>query len=375
MPSSARRIAAALLSCVALTAGIQGGAVEAPPRVFARALLDEDRLALELREYDALIAAYRNGDSDAVKRVASWTPRRLAIVDVVISISHRGDAELNPRRIASAAMLHTDAARLLMGSNDTQAVLLHLELASRLLENTAPALKTLASRWYVVVARVLRDRQWLSTADALLASGRKRMPGDAAVLCESGTLAELLATDREVNAPAEIPMPSRGDFLIESFQRRRSEDLSRASRWLGQGVEAGTADVLCRLHFGRVRGLLDDDRTARSILRELQLGPDVAVGYLASLFLGAIAERRNERDEAERCYRLALARFTGGQSAQVALGALLAGTGRLSEARDLVGGSMGRDQNSRREPWWWYHFEPTDLVEANYEVLRREALR
>jgi hypothetical protein len=124
-----------------------------------------------------------------------------------------------------------------------------------------------------------------------------------------------------------------------------------------------------------VRSLLQEDRQARSILGELQLGPDVAVAYLASLFLGAIAERRNEREEAERCYRIALARFSGGQSAQVALGALLVRAGRLSEARELVGGSMDRDQNSRREPWWWYHFEPTDRVESNYETVRREALR
>jgi predicted Zn-dependent protease len=124
-----------------------------------------------------------------------------------------------------------------------------------------------------------------------------------------------------------------------------------------------------------VRSLLQDDRQARSILTELQLGPDIAVAYLASMFLGAIAERRNERDEAERCYRVALARFGGGQSAQLALGALLFGSGRSTEARELVARSMDREQNSRREPWWWYHFEPTDLVEANYEVLRREALR
>jgi hypothetical protein len=370
-----RTAAAAVLACITLLPGVRSAAIMARAAPTGGVVDDQDRLALDLDEYERLVTAYRSGEVGAVKRLAAWTPRRLAVVDVVIARSRGGNVSWNRPRLAAAAMLHTDAARLLMESNDTPGVSLQLELASRLLQGIAPAADTLASHWYVVVARVLRDRQWLSTADALLAVGRKRLPDNAAVLCESGTLAELLATDRALDSPPETPDPSRSTYAVQSFEWRRANDLTRASRWLEQGVQAGPPDALCTLHFGRVRSLLQDDRQARSILTELQLGPDIAVAYLASMFLGAIAERRNERDEAERCYRVALARFGGGQSAQLALGALLFGSGRSTEARELVARSMDREQNSRREPWWWYHFEPTDLVEANYEVLRREALR
>jgi hypothetical protein len=376
MSSKARRTAAAaILASVALLSGVRGSAVVGWAASTSVVVDDPDRVALDLDEYERLVTAYRSGDADAPKRVAVWMPRRLAVVAMVIAKSRGGHVSWNTPRLAAAAMLHTDAARVMMESNDRDGVSLHLDLAGRLLECGAPSLNRLASRWYVVVARVLRDRVWLAHADALLHSGRQRLPHDAAVLCESGTLAELLATDRQVSVRAGPLLQPGSDFVIEQFQRRRAADLVRASRWLQEGVEAGSVDVLCQLHLGRVRALLGDDRAARSALRLLQSGPDVAVGYLASMFLGAVAERRNERDEAERCYRAALARFDGGQSAQVALGAILFASGRGSEARALIGRSMDRGQNTRREPWWWYHFEPGDLVEGNYEVLRREALQ
>ena len=31
--------------------------------------------------------------------------------------------------------------------------------------------------------------------------------------------------------------------------------------------------------------------------------------------------------------------------------------------------------SDRREPWWWYHFEPSAVVDARYEALKKEALR
>lgn len=334
-----------------------------------------EQARVTLDAYHALVAAYLNGDGSAAADILGWTPARLADVLGLIGVVGPGEAPLGARRFQAAAMLHTDGALLRVEARDGDAVPMHLEIASRLLSKGAPDTHEFARRWYVAVARLLRERGWLRHAEILLELGRKRLPRDPVVLCESGTLQEYMAGDRTLPpGPADRPAFFADGFMRQSFERDRRERLMHAAEWLRDSVDRG-ADSLCRLHGARVLSLLGENRSADPLLAELQDDADDALSYLASIFLGASAERRGDRSMAERCYRDALARFALGQSAQVALSAVLMQQGRTTEAREVLGRALDGEERSRREPWWWYHSEPKVVADARIEALRREVRR
>jgi uncharacterized protein HemY len=99
------------------------------------------------------------------------------------------------------------------------------------------------------------------------------------------------------------------------------------------------ADPTCleaALHLGRVRLVERRDVEAQRWLRQAATARGVTVPYLASMFLGALAERQARFADAEQEYRAAFALFRWGQSAPLALSHLLMRTGRESEARETL---------------------------------------
>jgi tetratricopeptide (TPR) repeat protein len=286
-------------------------------------------------------------------------------------------------RYAAAALLHTEAALGLLARKDASGVSFHLDTASRLFVRGGPDLRSVASRWYVAVVRVLRDRTWVKHAEQLLELGRRRLPADPPMLCESGTLAEWLATDPtlgpsaarqlRINAAGPGRPLSRGAFT--DLERRRASDLRRAAGWLTDALEHGSSDAMCRLHLGRVWSLQGEYEHSDPLLLELRDHGDDAVAYLASAFLGASAERRDQLDQAASHYRSAIARFPRGHAAYFGLSGVLQKSGRISEARGVLDDVVDAEENNRREPWWWYFVEPERLADRRLQELRNEVVR
>jgi len=77
---------------------------------------------------------------------------------------------------------------------------------------------------------------------------------------------------------------------------------------------------------------------------------DPYVMYLAEYLRGVGLTRQRLPVKAEAAWRLAIRSWPGGQSASIALAALLARTGRSAEARRLIGASVNVDQ-PRPDPW------------------------
>jgi len=94
--------------------------------------------------------------------------------------------------------------------------------------------------------------------------------------------------------------------------------------------------------------------------------------YLAILFSGAIAERRNAFDEAEGYYRRALVVAPRGQAARLALAQVLGRTGHGAEAGRLVDEQLQRAAAVPIiDPWWvyWRHGK------AGVAALRAEIVK
>ena len=342
---------------------------------------EHERFESSVKRYHALIDTYHQGDDRSVIELIEWDRKRLT--EVVGSVQ-KSARPWDEARFTTAAMLHTDAAIKVLGPDEPLAAL-HLQLASRLLISGGPDLHPFARRWYLTVARILRERARLPLAETLLERGRQHLPGDPVMLYESGVLQELVATYSafvtETKAPAQ-PLanysaqyaPNSDNTSTRSPNRsliewRRSID--NAARWLGDALKADPSSELAQLHFGRVQVLRDNDREASTLLEKLAASSaNVDIAYLATMFLGAMHDRRGRHVDAEWMYRQAVARLPAAQSAYIALSEVLQKRGRGDESREVLTTMLQQSADSRTEPWWWYLVDPIDHVQKRTESLR-----
>ena len=128
------------------------------------------------------------------------------------------------------------------------------------------------------------------------------------------------------------------------------------------------------LHLGRLRLLEGKPDKAAALLSAAATGEDPRVRYLALLFSGAIHERGGRVAQAEHCYREAVAEYPRGQSAVLALSALLDRHGRSDDARVLVEAHFTRDQK-HLDPLWTYLAQPERQRALLFDELRDEVSR
>jgi predicted Zn-dependent protease len=176
--------------------------------------------------------------------------------------------------------------------------------------------------------------------------------------------------------------PSQSPFQRGSVPGRAAIDpvaahrrfLDNAAKWLAASIKADPSIALAPLHLGRVLMLLDQDQRALKLLQGISASPtDTPTGYLADLFIGALHERRNRFDQAERAYRQALARVPGNQSAYLALSRVLQRSGRGDESREILNIVLLEPKRTTLEPWWWYLSAPPAQVRARITALRAVA--
>ncbi len=359
-------VAAAVLAVLSLTS------TRAWPADLQNAELE--RLKNDLKRYHALVTTYCAGDDTVLSDVLPYDWQRLR--DMVDAIDSKYDANRpwGDRLLRCGALLQTAAALKFVDEGVPEAFSFHLELATRHFRKGSEALRPFASRWFYAIARLFRSRYELGAAEQMLEMGREQLPGDALILYDSGTLAEMRATQWQLG-PSTVHVRSLTDTapLSRVADNRRSR-VEQAAAWLRESVAKGPTE-LSRLHLGRVLMMRNEDTQALQVLQALRSDTtDRAVAYLALMFAGAVHERSRRLDDAARAYQQAVDCFPEGNSAYVAYSEVLQALQRPDDARkvlrDLLNG--GRD---RRDPWSWYFFEPPEVVRERMVALFQEGRR
>ena len=350
---------------------------------------ERTRLEAELKRYHGVINAYREGTDESVDEILAWDPERLkrivAAAQTALDVFRPWDVP----RAQAATMLHTDAAiRLMEGEPDR--VSFQLDMAAQLLRIAGPDLHPFARTWYIAVSRRLRDRVLLFVDEGLLARGRTHLPNDPIVLYESGVVQEQIATfaafitetvestpppfSRGPGSSLHAMYSAPGSEANRNIQERRRA-LDRAYEWLRDSVRADSASELAQLHFARVQVLRGNDTDGAKLLQRLTSSADADMSYLATMFLGAMHQRRGRHEQAEPLYRRAIERIPAAQAAYVALSEVLQKLGRGDESRRVLIELLGRPAGSRTEPWWWYLAEPAGEARQRLDALRASVRR
>ena len=362
-----------------------------PPRTPKNMLeaAEWEQIRADLSDYHAMIDAYADGDAaGSIETVLALSQQRLArdwtgLTRALYAINTRGidpRAPWDARRYALAVMLHTNAALRIAGDTHGDEAFVQFQVASDLLQlgvRCAPGRFTsLASRWYVALSRLLRDRTVLGAAEALLELGRTRLENEPAIFGESGVMAESVATIYALSQPETRTSWAAGDdrLFVRRVTDRRQAWLNDAAKWLSRAadLEPGNDDTL--LHLGRVRALRFDEAAALTTLGTvLERTPSDDTAYLAALFIAAVHNRRDRLDEAAASYRRALGKVQGAHAARTGLADVLRRAGHLDEARTLLLGLVTEGSEKVHEPLWWYILEPPGVADDRLVRLRTEA--
>jgi Flp pilus assembly protein TadD len=205
---------------------------------------------------------------------------------------------------------------------------------------------------------------------------------DAGILYESGTLQELLAGRPSLQT---LPMLSRGDATavsvlrvegaVREMRQRRAVRLEAAAKWLRAAAEIDPSSLNARLHLARVVMLRGDDESALTSFNELRRAPGAPalIVYRASLFAGAVHERRGRLQEAADAYSAATLIVPNSQTAHVALSAALQRAGRGDEARAALAAVMNNSGQEPVDTAWTYFFDVSEVATARLDQLRAEA--
>ena len=340
--------------------------------------------------YNALVDAYMAGNDDRsvglllewdwtdVVPLLEWDPRAIGerkTCDTWYDRHHPWDA----RRYAAAVMLHTDAAFRLSYQMTTAEAARHLDLATRHIARglalRREGVREIGQRWFVAVARCLRDRPAVPAAASLLKLGRERLPMDPAVLVESGILAESIAAYLLDSGELFVGR-NRGPGDLDSgraFELRQGQ-LNEAATWLRQAVDVDPSNDAARLHLGRVLFLRMEDEESLRVLREVAETSKVeANAYLASLFSAAVHHRAGRLDEAARSYSAAVARWPAAPAAYLGLSEALQGMRKGDESREILGTLLAL--RSPDDPFWLYLFDQPGVADRRLGELRSEVRR
>jgi tetratricopeptide (TPR) repeat protein len=352
---------------------------EAQPHDPKREQQRQDQREHDLRRYNDAVEAYLASDDGASISVLmdpAWDQHRLTALFREVDGLRDPKRRWPATRYAAAALLHLDVAHRLAPSLNSAHAMLHLTFASNMLRQglreRGPELRPLAARIYVAWARLLRDNNEVVQAEDLLATARSLVPGDAAILFESGRLAELLATDYALaGAAVQVSASAAGRTVnLDAVKAHREGHLNDALRWFREAGALTPDDELTQVHVGRVLALKRQDDARAVLTRVAQSTRDDAIAYLAWLFLGGLLARDGELEDAATSYRAALKRFPRGHAAYMGLADVLVRRGQGAEARELINTMLGGMDRQVREPMWWYLFDPPGVAASSMASVR-----
>jgi hypothetical protein len=322
--------------------------------------------------YRQAVDRYRTSPNAGVERMLALADAdRAAAIDRALSAT--GPDAWSWDELAAAAMMHTDAGFYFLANHEPG--LPHLLVAEKILSHALlsdPSRSAFVRRWYVTLEHVVRGYGDEVTARYFAAHYTDRFKS------RPQTVRALDAYHRGVFA--ELDGCQKGEFLTiigltESGGNLVQRYFVPAAREFqaALSLEPGLAEAA--LHLGRIR-MLEARETEAAVLLEQAAGSRARpVAYLAHLFLGAFDERASRWDAAESRYRQALAIFSAGQSAPLALAHLLDRRGRTADAAQVLAGILGRGAADVVDPWWVYFDEARLETVLSVQILRAETLK
>ena len=179
----------------------------------------------DLKRYEALVVAFREGRDDAVTDLLQWKQDRLngaiSLIGTLFDSIRPWPADF----LKSAIVLHTDAAIRRLEEKEVDGAFFHFSIAFDFLRRGGPALRPFASRWVFAVSRLMRSRGRIADAEQFLEIGRGVVPDDPIVLYQGGLLQEMFATEWASAAPDIATRPAepvaRRDPLDDVLWNRR----------------------------------------------------------------------------------------------------------------------------------------------------------
>jgi tetratricopeptide (TPR) repeat protein len=351
----------------------------------------------ELTDYLAVAVAYGSANhATALREIRQWQPPE---IEAAVADLRRQEKRLRwgPTSlddiafgtVEAAVLMHAEAGLLALQALSLTESEVHLRASTTLVVWSRQAAAT-ARNFAVMRApldaqhgrptlglaireRIDRRDFYLALAAAALGIGfpptafpfaekaRQVAPLDPEVQLVFGCVAESLAEERLLQHRESEAGPLRdqaaGAFrdalAIDPFQHEALLRLARLLLVEGRLIEA--------------EPLLEDvDRRSG----------DARQRYLARLFLGRLAERRDRHHDATLSYARALAIWPDSQAARLALAHVLERDSGPAAARLLVAATLATARRLDRaaDPWWLYPFGPPGLASAALDRVWRRVL-
>ena len=152
------------------------------------------QLVGDLKHYQGMVAAYRQGNDDVVTELLGWDQARLDSAVRAINSALDPNRPASPEFLRSGALLQTAAMLRCLETVAEDRMYVHLGLAADQLRQGSTGLAPFASRYYYAVSRLFRSLNRIPTAESVLDAARRAVPGDPLILYDSATLEELYAT-------------------------------------------------------------------------------------------------------------------------------------------------------------------------------------
>jgi hypothetical protein len=305
--------------------------------------------------YATIVERYRSDPARAIEQATALSSAAVA-ASPTRPIAEASDATSG--HLQAAMLMHLEAALVLAKRRDGR-VGAHIRAAQDVGRGLArdPDQAWFVHRWYRIVT------QFFNRPASFDLVRRRGLPWNEEIASfETG-----LRLERAAMQPPQL-------FPGLDVRTYDTPELRRALSYFEPAASAGV--LVAALHAARLQMLRGDDTQARRNFERAATAQVPSTRYLAHLFLGSMDERAGDVASAERHYVAASSVFRYAQSGRVALGSLLARSGRGKEAVAVV----GRTPPANRErlsfdPWWLYTppnpFEPGDTLIGMYAEVQK----
>lgn len=321
--------------------------------------------SLSFEAYLDLLDAYALTPAQAVKQLSETADRRSLENHVracLPMMNFGGDASrCNPRLRALGALMHAETAEQLLMSNRALADL-HFEL-SRKLAGVLKGRPGFTERWYVLITLMLLSDGDTRSAHQLALEAYGRLERSAVPFFLLGVIAETTVMFDFKNLRDPLSKEPRDE-------RRIRDGLGVAAGSYGRALKIAPESSELRLRLGWTSALLGE-RGAEATLTAAAKSSDRDVRYLAQLFLGSVAERREDLERALTFYQAARDLGPSFHSACLATSQTLHAMGDQSRSREVAEACLDADEH---DPWWTYRvgsYSPELLVELRQEAARQ----
>jgi len=350
-----------------------------------------------LPSYLAVAAEYATANhAAALREIRRWRPADIA--DAVAELRRQGKRlrsvptstdDIDFHAVEAAVLMHAEAGLIALQALNMAEAKLHLDTSVTLYQWSREA-ATEERNWATMRRHAFPQRSPTSGALDIRERIERR---DFYVALAAGALAigfpptahpfaerarQIAPLDPEVQLVFGCVAESlAGEELLQHHEAAAGVWRDEAERALQDALALDAGLQEARLRLGKLH--LDRGRLieAEPLLDEVEARTaDDRQRYLARLFLGRVAERRDRADDAARFYRRAAEVWPDSQAARIALAHSVERSSGPAAARPLVAATLASSQSLGRaaDPWWVYPFGPPGLAKAALDRVWTKAL-